>query len=181
MENQTTGGTAEVSAAKSFVVTEDLHATAGQRFVNYLIDLVMVYAIIFALGVLLGLLAVLLDNMAIVDWFTDSNTLKDYLILFSIWIPYYTLFEKLSSRTVGKFVTKTMVVNEDGSPISFETAFKRTLCRIIPFEAFSFFGSGARGWHDSIPDTYVVQKEAFLQKRNLFYDFEQIGSQLEEA
>ena len=32
----------------------------------------------------------------------------------------------------------------------------RTLCRIIPFEAFSFLGTPPKGWHDVIPKTMVV-------------------------
>jgi hypothetical protein len=31
----------------------------------------------------------------------------------------------------------------------------RTICRFIPFEAFSFFGQ--KGWHDSISGTNVVK------------------------
>lgn len=165
---------------KQFIVTEDLLATTGQRFVNYIIDIIVIYAIIFLLGFIVAIIGSLMEWTAMMDWLTESSTLKDYAIFFSIWIPYYTFFEKYTGRTVGKFVTKTMVVNEDGSQIDMGTAFKRTLCRIIPFEQFSFFTNNARGWHDSIPDTYVVQKVVFEQKKNLFYDFEQIGNGQEE-
>jgi|SRR6478672_8033233 len=166
---------------KTFEITDDLLATSGQRLGNYFIDLIMVYAIIFVIGVIAAILASLFDSASMLEWLTESNTLRDYLILFSVWIPYYTFFEAFNGRTVGKLATKTMVVYEDGSPIDLGTALKRTLCRIIPFEAFSFLGGSTRGWHDSIPDTYVVQKEAFIEKRNLFEEFEQIGNQSEEV
>ena len=162
--------------SKQFEVTEDLHATQGQRFLNYIIDLIIIYLIIFMIGIALAILALLTGSQSLLDWFTDeSKVLKDYLLFFSVWIPYYTFFERYTSRTVGKFITKTMVVNEDGSKIDFGTAFKRTLCRIIPFEPFSMLGGNARGWHDSIPDTYVVRKEAFEEKKQLFYAFDEIG------
>jgi uncharacterized RDD family membrane protein YckC len=74
-----------------------------------------------------------------------------------------------------------MVVNEDGSTIDLGTALRRTLCRVIPFEQFSFLGSSTRGWHDSIPDTYVVQKAAFEEAKHLFYAFDEIGNAPEEV
>jgi hypothetical protein len=41
----------------------------------------------------------------------------------------------------------------------FGTMVLRSLCRLIPFEPFSFLGSDARGWHDSITKTRVVRKK----------------------
>ncbi len=172
MENPTT---------KQFVITEDLHATQGQRFINYILDMIIVYVILFALVFAIAFIGAFFDSTAFIDWVTNANTLEGYMIFFSVWIPYYTFFERYTSRTVAKFITKTMVVDEDGSGIDFETALKRTLCRIIPFEQFSFFGGNARGWHDSIPNTYVVQKAAFEEAKHLFYDFEEIGNNQEEV
>jgi uncharacterized RDD family membrane protein YckC len=54
----------------------------------------------------------------------------------------------------GKLLSGTVVVNEAGGKPTIGQVFARTLCRFIPFEAFSFLGK--RGWHDSIPKTHVV-------------------------
>jgi len=54
----------------------------------------------------------------------------------------------------------TIVVDERGNKISFGKAALRSLCRIIPFEAFSFLGEEGRGWHDTITNTYVIPKSA---------------------
>jgi uncharacterized RDD family membrane protein YckC len=48
--------------------------------------------------------------------------------------------EASTGKTVGKYVTGTQVLTEDGEQPSVGTIFIRTLCRIIPFEPFSFFG-----------------------------------------
>jgi uncharacterized RDD family membrane protein YckC len=68
---------------------------------------------------------------------------------------------------------------EDGSKPDFGTTLKRTLCRIIPFEQFSFLGSQSRGWHDSICGTYVVNKKVFDEKHKQFYELDEIGKSQE--
>lgn len=67
---------------------------------------------------------------------------------------YYIFFEGLWTRTPGKFVFGTIVVNEQGGRPSIGQIVGRTFSRFIPFEAFSCLGE--RGWHDSIPKTLVV-------------------------
>jgi len=73
-------------------------------------------------------------------------------------LVYYLPQEAFSGRTLGKLITGTKAVNQDGTELSFGQALGRTLCRFIPFEAFSFFGENGRpkGWHDRIPNTMVI-------------------------
>ena len=74
-------------------------------------------------------------------------------------VVYYTVLEVISGRTLGKLLTGTKVVATNGSPASVGQILGRSLCRFIPFEAFSFFGGAGRpvGWHDSISKTRVVE------------------------
>ena len=72
-------------------------------------------------------------------------------------IIYYLLLESIFNTTAGKCATNTTIVNNSGQRPGFGQVLGRTFCRLIPFEAFSFFAAGARGWHDSIPNTYVVE------------------------
>lgn len=161
---------------KQFVVTSDLYATTGQRFLNYLIDLVVIYALIFIIFMAVALIAVLTDLPGLLYWLGNIGDFDAYLILFSVFIPYYTLTEGFFSRSIAKFITKTKVVMKDGSKPGYLAALKRTLCRFIPFEFFSFLGS-SRGWHDSIPDTYVVNAREFELQKKQFYEFEAIGQE----
>ncbi|MDH7463034.1 RDD family protein [Chitinophagaceae bacterium 26-R-25] len=124
------------------------HASTGQRFANYLIDIFCLYAILFGIGILI------LIN-------TGRNIFRDhlhfYLIFYVSVIMYYTFFEGLSNgRTLGKLITRTKVIKEDGSQVAFGDALKRSFSRIVPFETFSAFGG--HPWHDRWTRTYVVKK-----------------------
>ena len=67
------------------------------------------------------------------------------------------------------------VVLEDGSLPSSTGYLKRSFSRMIPFEAFSFLGSEARGWHDTISKTYVVDIARFEAKKKSQNELDQIG------
>lgn len=165
---------------QGFLVTDDLLASHGQRFLNYVVDAIIIYTIIFGMSFIVAIIASLLGAVDFLEWMGNTGSLEEYLLYFIIMIPYFTLMESIFSRTMGKFITKTMVVLEDGSKPESDIILKRTLCRIIPFDALSFLGSPARGWHDSISDTYVVKKDDFERKKELFYAFDQIGINQEE-
>lgn len=160
--------------SRTFRVTSDLWATQGQRVANFFIDLLMRYVLIFVLGFLIALFANFAGNENLLLWLENIDTLTDYLISVVILLIYYAIFEMYFSRTISKYITKTVVVMGDGSKPDSGTIVKRTLCRLIPFDAFSFLGDG-RGWHDTMSKTYVVQKELFDEKKRLFYAFEEIG------
>jgi uncharacterized RDD family membrane protein YckC len=128
-------------------------ASRGQRFATMLLDLVFFYAFAFVLGIALTLLGFggLLEQM-------NELLLGIVFLLF-----YYVPQEANNGRTLGKLIMKTRAVSADGRSLSFGQALARTLCRLIPFEAFSFLGGDGfpRGWHDTIPKTRVVSlKEA---------------------
>jgi RDD family len=124
-------------------------AGAGLRFANHIIDRVM---IIF----------VVVKAFFSLRYWVDKDTLPEsagiiYVIEIVFVLLYYAVFEVIFNTTAGKCATNTTIVNDRGERPNFGQVLGRTFCRLIPFEAFSFFGAGARGWHDSIPDTYVVE------------------------
>jgi uncharacterized RDD family membrane protein YckC len=168
-------------AQEEFEVTDDLLASHQLRFLNYIIDAIIVYAIIFGLYFLTGLIAALIGSTSFLEWLQNINDLEGYLFFFIIRITYFTIMETVFSKSVGKFITKTIIVLEDGSKPEFGTIFKRTLCRFIPFDGFSFLGTPSRGWHDSITDTYVVRKDDFEKSKELFYAFDEIGVNQDES
>ncbi|MBL8814450.1 MAG: RDD family protein [Planctomyces sp.] len=127
-------------------------AGQGARFANLIID----YFAQMGVGLVLGIVIVVVggDEGA---RFLESTS--DILIGLPIALSYYFVCEATTSRTLGKLITGTKVVNKDGGPASIGQIAGRTLCRIIPFEAFSFLGTPTRGWHDSIPGTFVVKSK----------------------
>ena len=90
-------------------------------------------------------------------------------------ILYYFIFESVSHRTLGKYVTNTKVVMQNGDEPSPRAILLRSLCRLIPFDAFSFLGRDGKGWHDSLSNTYVVDSKLFDSKLKMSIDLEQLG------
>ena len=166
---------------RTFEVTEDLLASKAQRLANFIIDYIIQIFIGMTFGIVFGLVCAYTDNYDLLYSFENSGKLTDYALGFSILFVYYTTTALLFKRSIGKFITKTIVVLEDGSIPDNRTFLRRTFCRMIPFEQFSFLGGTGRGWHDSISNTYVVRKEDFEKAKELFYSLEEIGKTEESA
>lgn len=164
---------------REFEVTDDLLATTGQRFLNYIID----YGIQFVLGALIGfvigLIGLFIGKPEIVDGLGEMSKIQEYLLGLVILIIYYSLTEVLLKRSIAKFITNTIVVLEDGSVPSSSDFLRRTFCRLIPLNHLSFFGSPCRGWHDSISNTYVVKKREFEIAFSQHNSLEEIGKNIE--
>lgn len=157
-----------------YIVTENLWARPGIRFVNYLIDFVAQYALLFILVMAIVLIEQMAGGEAMAIWFSSMDWFEEYLVGAVMILIYYTSMEAFFGQTIGKFATGTIVVDEDGMRPGTGAILKRSLCRLIPLEHFTFLGSG-RGWHDSIPDTYVVRKKDLKEAMQLHRDFESMG------
>ena len=125
-------------------------AGQGARFANLIIDYLAQFAISFVFGVVV----VVIGGEQGADFLDKTPGL---LIGIPILLSYYFVLEATTSRTLGKLVTGTKVVNQDGRTPTLGQIVGRTLCRLIPFEPLSFLGTPTRGWHDSIPKTFVVR------------------------
>lgn len=134
-------------------------ATTGQRFLNYLIDLLLMrFGISYATSYLLvnGLLAISPDT-AYTLFSERYLLLATYIIAIINHLVYYTICEKaFRGYTLGKIITGTRVIREDGEEVTFKDALLRSLCRLVPFEALSiWFGNGL--WHDTWTKTKVIK------------------------
>lgn len=130
-------------------------ASQGKRFVNYILDLLSLYIFSYIYGIVLGIIIAIIDP-ELLSIFEEGNLLLQYFIGFVFAMIYFTSFEAATGRTLAKFITKTKVVDKNGKKPGFNTILIRSLCRFIPFEAFSFLGSEASGWHDTLSDTRVI-------------------------
>jgi uncharacterized RDD family membrane protein YckC len=129
------------------------YATTGQRFANYSIDVATYYFGCLILGVLLG---VVLGLTGHVEWLQNLKGPLSSVVGIGLLLVYYVVLEAATGRTIGKLITRTRVVMADGSKLTTKAILLRTLCRLIPFDAFSFLG-GDPGWHDTLSKTRVVQ------------------------
>ena len=139
------------SNLKESKVQEVVPFHIGLRFANYIID----HLAHGGLGVVVGLIMGYLFGEAALPFFEG---ILGILVGLTISWAYYFILESSFGVTLGKLVTVTRVVNMHGQPPGIGQVAVRTLCRFIPFEPFSFFGSRAYGWHDSLSDSYVVKK-----------------------
>lgn len=128
-----------------------------RRFFNWLVDKLVVLGLI----ALATMLALLFGDEVVAEWIDNIDTLTDYAITYAVFLAYYALMEGLFGFTLGKLITGTRVVDVQGRRITLARGLLRSLCRLIPFDAFSLLLSDddvRRAWHDSITGTYVVRR-----------------------
>lgn len=121
-------------------------ASTTKRLLNFFLD----WGFMCLFAFVVGLFAELFGLWSILENWGDT--------VFGIMImaTYYITFEGIFNKSVAKFITRTKVVRMDGSKPSFGTILLRTVCRFIPFEILSFFGSNPIGWHDRLSGTIVI-------------------------
>ncbi len=120
------------------------------RFVNFLIDLIVRIFLMFLIS-FIGSLFIQPTEQGLV--------ILSYVLIFGIFIGYYTFMEIKFQKTVGKFVTKTKVVRINGEKPENGDIITRTFCRLIPFDSLSFLFV-KNGFHDSLSKTKVVKDTA---------------------
>lgn len=136
-------------------------ASMGQRFLNWLIDnLLLRYGLSYVTGTMVGYLLGTFFPEFIMRIIEDENRfdmlLLGYIIVIFNYLIYYTICEKgFRGYTLGKLITGTRAIREDGGELTFRNAMLRSLSRLVPLEVFS--GFGIRPWHDSWTRTRVIK------------------------
>ncbi len=95
------------------------------RFVALLIDSIILWIIAFILGFLFGGFNTgfyMSPRFAFSGW---------AIVIFIIYIAYFTYLEGTRGQTIGKRAMGIKVVRENGSPIDIEAAFVRNILRVI--------------------------------------------------
>ncbi len=152
----------DLLAEESYDLNSYVYATQWQRFANWLIDnLLMRFGLSYltgiAIGTMLGLIAPeFISNIANDGAMSSGIFLLSFMIGYLNYIVYYTLCEKLfKGYTLGKIITGTRAIRQDGQELTLKNALLRSLSRCVPFEVFSGFNTLT--WHDSWTDTMVVK------------------------
>lgn len=164
----------------NYKIVERYKAEKILRFATFLIDYIIIISLNYFIGTLIGLLYYATESEFIYQIILALNDkLMAYAISIVILLTYYNALEYFTKgRTIGKFVTGTMVVNEKGGLPTSNDFLKRNFSRIVPFDAFSFLGNN--GWHDSWSDTKVVKRKSYLEaleRENSIEDIGQIASE----
>lgn len=134
-------------------------ASQGVRFANYIIDIIFFYVVTIIGGIVLALVSIKSSIPSDDPYSYRQNdrgaSALIYLVAYAGFVLVYAIFEGATKgRTLGKLITGTKAVREDGTPITWSDAFLRSLCRIVPFEPFSGFGTP---WHDRWTNTMVIK------------------------
>lgn len=145
-------------------------ANKGLRFLNYLIDS---FFVLICLSIILIIVELLFSIFSI--YISSENLLFNIFIYVALVIIYFLIEFLTKGRSLGKFITGTKVVMIDGTEPTTKDYFTRNLCRLIPFDAFTFLGEN--GWHDKISKTTVVRKKAFEDEMFKNNSIDQIGTE----
>ena len=126
-----------------------------RRLFNWILDHIAIMGVV----VIFTIIFIVVGGDAALLWVDNMGFWEEQLLGMGSLLTYYTLMEGMFGVTLGKLITRTRVVNEQGAPPTWRQAALRTLTRMIPFEPFSLLFSDdgvARGWHDRWPRTRVV-------------------------
>jgi uncharacterized RDD family membrane protein YckC len=139
----------------------------GPRFGHYFVDCICYYVLLIFIGFLVEFLRIATNT----NDYTSVTTNLLLSLLYLLGYPlYYFLCEFLWQKTPGKFLTRTIVVNEYGEKPSTRALLFRSLIRFVPFEAFSCFNNRQKqslGWHDRWTNTFVIPDEELNDLKSL--------------
>lgn len=121
-----------------------IETSKKKRLINFIVDLII--------------FAIIIEITGQIEELVTSKEPVKILRLLLVLGGYRIPMEYFLGKTIGKYVTKTKVVNREGNRISFKEALIRSICRwMIPFEFLSLgLGADAKAWHDVISKTYVI-------------------------
>ena len=129
-------------------------AGQGARLINSIVDMTSFLIVWFLLSlglVLLGFGQVYTDESG------EQMPIIPMIIIIPTFWSYYILTEFIFQRSLGKMLTKTMVVTKTGDKPTFQQILGRTLCRSIPFEYLSYLMT-VNGIHDILSGTRVIKE-----------------------
>jgi uncharacterized RDD family membrane protein YckC len=136
-------------------------ASTGQRFVNWLVDNILLRLVITYLtgNMLINFLLEMAPEFtyrAFADGVSAEGYIVSYLFAIFHYLFYYTICEKaFKGYTLGKLLSGTRAIRADGQELAMKDAILRSLSRMVPFEVFSGFGTAP--WHDVWTKTTVVK------------------------
>lgn len=163
------------NTTNQFRIENDLHASQGQRFANFIIDYVCQIILLMGMTFVFVIVMTIFGREDVLSRIEGMNKVEEYGLGILISLIYYNIFEIFTFRTIGKFITKTVVVDAYGEKPTSNEILIRSLCRLIPFDAFSFLGAPGKGWHDSISKTYVVKKDLLEERKIGYNSLDEIG------
>lgn len=138
---------------------------SGLRFAHFFIDIIVFQIISLIVQFLFGFITISnSENLAA----ALTISLIYGIVMLLLYPTYYFVCENQWQTTLGKYLTKCIVIDEYGNKPAPKTLILRSLIRMVPFEAFSCMGDTySYGWHDKWSKTFVVSIEEYEKIRAL--------------
>lgn len=137
----------------------------GPRFGHFLVDMLLFQILMYLVDFLFDLLSNLTNFSVGMNLTIDLLVSIISLLLFP---AYYAFFEYNWQKSPGKFLTKSVVIDEYGNKPELKAIILRSVIRLVPFEPFSCYDSSySYGWHDKWSKTWVVSEEELKTLKKL--------------
>ena len=129
--------------------TENRISLAGkpERLINYVVDTF----IISIASILFSIFFMFTNPVAF-----ESGYLA-YLLFAIISFLYYSIFELTSGKTLGKFLSRTKVINRNNKKPNLLNILIRSLTRLFFFDMYSYLFGYEIGMHDLLSNTLVIK------------------------
>lgn len=123
------------------------------RILNFIIDGICIQTFSILFVYILTYVAAHDEPKRVIE--ISSNSINFY-----VFIVYYLSTECIFETTIGKLITRTVIVNAEGSPPSIQNLLLRTILRsLIPIDIISFLiDKNGTGFHDKYSKTKVVKR-----------------------
>ena len=132
----------------------------GHFFVDWILFEIIIYLVDYIFDILIAITNASETTQLTIHLFQGITTLLLFPAL-------YAFCEFVWQRTPGKWLTKTVVIDEYGNKPSGGAIVLRSICRFVPFEPFSCLGDYSHGWHDRWSKTWVVTLEELEQLKKI--------------
>lgn len=142
-------------------------ANSMKRLANYLIDFVAFYIILM----FIGFITEILFPGSVSE--LNLEPIEDRLItMFLYGVVMFLIETAYQGKTLGKFITGTRAVSNNGEDISIQNLLIRNFMRAVPFNALSALGNPPNPWHDSTSNTLVVDEKKLdlMNRKEAFFD-----------
>lgn len=138
---------------------------SGVRFGHFIVDSIAFQIFMYFVGYLLEVFINLANPIVT---FNLTLALFGAIVSLLLYPTFYAFCEYNWQRTPGKYLSKSLVIDEYGNKPDLRAIILRSFIRLVPFEAFSCFGDNySHGWHDSWSKTWVVTEEELVKLRKL--------------
>ena len=141
-------------------------ANHNKRTLNFLIDTIALLPIVYLLIQLINWIFPKVSENAI--------PLILFIVILISSLLYYVILEYKLQRTLGKYLTKTIVIDEYCEKPTLKQTILRTFYRVLTFGLVHLYlwdymnsVKYCRGMHDRITNTWVVPKEEYENLKKL--------------